>query len=261
MSFSQYPAPRSGCHAPRSTGHRTVFASNAFEPETCGERLQRAVSQSSAMRAEWLDALQVLDSSFPTGAYVHSFGLETLAPVGLSQLERALRLRLRESLARLELVFLLHAYTDDLIDLDERFHALLLVREPREASALIGTQLLRAACELFPIPRLESFLCDGRHHHQPLAYGALAAALGLPPELAADAYAFSSLRAQVTASQRLGWLGQRDAQRLLHALKPAARAAVDQASRMALDEAGAFAPAWDVACMAHERAPARMFAS
>jgi urease accessory protein len=213
------------------------------------------------MRAGWLHALHVLDSSFPTGAYVHSFGLETLAPRDVAQLQAALALRLQESLARFELVFLLHAYTEDLVDLDERLHAMLLAREPREASALIGTHLLRAARELFDSPRLESFLAQGRHHHQPIAFGALGAALNLPADLAAEAYAFGALRGQVAAAQRMGWLGQRDAQRVLHALKPAVSAAVAQASRMAPAEAGAFAPAWDIACMAHERAPARMFAS
>ena len=28
----------------------------------------------------WLDLLHIADSSFPSGAYVHSWGLETLAP-------------------------------------------------------------------------------------------------------------------------------------------------------------------------------------
>ena len=106
-----------------------------------------------------------------------------------------------------------------------------------------------------------SSLATGRHHHQPIAYGALAAALDLPADLAAEAYAFAAVRGQVAAAQRLAWLGQRDAQRLLHALKPDVHAAVAHAGRVSLADAGAFAPAWDIACMAHERAPARMFAS
>jgi len=213
------------------------------------------------MSTGWLDALHVLDSSFPTGAYVHSFGLETLAPGNVTELQTALALRVEESLARLELIFLLRAYTDDLVNLDERLHALLLPREPREASASIGTHLLRAACDLFDNARIKTFLAESRHHHQPIAYGALAAALDLAPDLAAEAYAFGSLRGQVAAAQRLGWLGQRGAQRLLNALKPDVHAAVVHAARMSLADAGAFAPAWDIACMAHERAPARMFAS
>ena len=215
----------------------------------------------SAIRAAWLQALHVLDSSFPTGAYVHSFGLETLAPGDAGQLQNALVLRLQETLARFELVFLQHAYTHDLVALDDSLHAMLLAREPREASALIGTHLLRAACDLFDNARIKTFLAEGRHHHLPVAFGALCAALNLPADLAAEAYAFGALRGQVAAAQRMGWLGQRDAQRVLHALKPAVSAAVAQASQISLEEAGAFAPAWDIACMAHERAPARMFAS
>ena len=213
------------------------------------------------MRSGWLDALHVLDSSFPTGAYVHSFGLEALAPGNAARLQSALALRVQESLARFELVFLLHAYTEDLVDLDERLHAMLLVREPREASALIGTHLLRAVCDLFDRPRTRAFLAEGRHHHQPVAFGAVAADLDLEPQRAAEAYAFGAVRGQVAAAQRLGWLGQRDAQRVLHALKPAVSAAAADAGRLSLADAGAFAPAWDIACMAHERAFARMFAS
>jgi urease accessory protein len=209
----------------------------------------------------WLDALHVLDSSFPTGAYAHSFGLEQLAPRGVAQLQDALALRLEESLARLELVFARHAFTHDLVELDERLHVLLAVREPRDASALIGTHLLKAALDLVDDPRLDRFMRVGRHHHHPIAFGALGALLDVPADLTAEAYAFATLRGQISAAQRLGWLGQRDAQRVLHALKPAVRSAVDRSNQLELDEAGAFAPAWDIACMTHERARVRMFAS
>jgi urease accessory protein len=210
------------------------------------------------MLTDWFDAWQVLDSSFPSGAYVHSFGLESLAP---GELEAALTLRVQAHLARLELVFLRHAYTEDLMALDECLHAMLLVREPRDASAAIGTHLLRAACDLFVDERLHMFLREGRHRHHPVAFGGIALALGIPDRLAAEAYAFGSMRGQVSAAQRLGWIGQRDAQRTLHALKPAIRAAVAESNGLSLDEAGAFAPTWDIASMAHERADSRMFAS
>jgi urease accessory protein len=225
----------------------------------------------------WLDALHVLDSSFPTGAYVHSFGLETLTPT-LDQLEAVLADRLEQTIGRLELVYVWHAFTQDLVDLDERFHATQLTRETRAASSLIGQNLLRAVAELYAAPsvaistlqdgtaslpevRLRMFLREGRHHHYPVAFGAVAAVLDLPRCLAAETYAFGALRGQVSAAQRLGRLGQRDAQRLLHALKPRVHAAVDQAAALQLHEAGAFAPAWDIASMRHEGARARMFAS
>lgn len=207
---------------------------------------------------QWLDMLHVLDSAFPTGAYAHAAGLESLAPPDLQQ---ALELRLQESIGRLDLVFLLHAYTHDLVALDELLHASLLVREPREASSAIGTSLLRSVCDILPDQRLATFLAHGVYRHQAVAFGAVACALEMQPELAAQAYAFNSVRALVSAAQRLGWIGQRVAQRMLHDLKPACVAAASQAERLTLDEAGAFAPLWDLASMRHEHAPARMFAS
>jgi urease accessory protein len=207
---------------------------------------------------DWLDVVHLLDSSFPTGAYTHSFGLESLAPTNL---EHALRLRLDESIARLDLVFLLNAYTRDLLELDQLMHACLLVREPREASSRIGTSLLRAACDILADTRLEHFLGAGEHHHHAVVFGAVASTIDLTPQQAAEAYAFSSLRALSTAAQRLGWIGQREVQRILHHLKPAVYAAVTHAARVPLDEAGSFAPMWDLASMRHEVAPARMFAS
>jgi urease accessory protein len=206
----------------------------------------------------WLDLLQVVDSSFPSGSYAHSSGLESL---GADRLQAHLELRVREGLGRFELVFVLHAYTWPLSDLDKRLHVMLLPFETRRGSALVGTALLRAACDLVRDARLSEFLAVGPHRHHAVAFGAIATMLDVPPRLAAQTYAFMSLRGHVSAAQRLGWLGQREAQRMLHALKSEVHMAVDTACGLDLDEAGAFAPTWDVASMAHEFAPARLFAS
>ena len=107
------------------------------------------------MRSHWLDILHILDSSFPIGGYVHSFGLESLSSAR-DDLEAVLRLRVEQSLARLELVFVLHAYAGDLCALDTRYHAMQLVREPREASAAVGTNLLRSTYRLLSSARVAS---------------------------------------------------------------------------------------------------------
>ena len=212
------------------------------------------------MRVHWLDMVQVLDSSFPTGAYVHSSGLESF-PKAVEALETVLQLRVEQSLARLELVFVHEAYHGDLADLDAYYETLQLAREPREASASVGTNLLRSASEVLSDVRVSRFLRDGPHRHHPLAFGAIAAACDMPIDVAMQTYAFGSLRAQVSAAQRLGWLGQREAQRILHRLKSSVRAAARTAAELNLDAAGAFVPMWDIASTMHERAAARMFAS
>lgn len=216
---------------------------------------------------DWLlDLLQVADSAFPTGAYVHSGGLEWLVARGPVDLEALLRLRLRETLGRLELVYVYAAHgavadAAALAALDARLHATLLPRETREASAQVGRRLLANAVDLFADARLAAFAAATPHAHQAVAFGATAAALALPARPAAEVYAWMAARGQVSAAQRLMRLGQGEAQRLLHRLKPAVRAAVAVAATLDVTDAAPCAPLLDVAAMAHERAPVRLFVS
>src|SRR5438093_4537682 len=83
---------------------------------------------------ELLDLLQITDRSFPTGAFVHSHGLEWLIKNQTVTLEAVLEMRLKEQLAHFELVFLVQAYEMAPVDLDERFQAMVLPRESRESS-------------------------------------------------------------------------------------------------------------------------------
>jgi urease accessory protein len=211
----------------------------------------------------WYNLLQVVDSSFPTGAHAHSAGLESLPIADLGALQALLESRIDQSLGRLELVFLRHALATarDLVELDERLNTMLLARETREASGQVGTAFLRAVTDIYHDARLLGYLEARTPHHQPIVFGAVAAACAVPHQLAAPAYAFQSVRSVLSAAQRLGMLGPRDAQRMLHRLKPAVDAAVRLAERLSLDDAGAFSPLWDIAGMQHEHAPARMFAS
>ena len=117
-----------------------------------------------------------MDSSFPTGGYVHSCGLESLSSAR-DDLEASLRLRVEQSLARLELVFVLHAYARDLCALDARFHAMQLVRGAARSQRSVGTNLLRSTTDLLSSARVQAFARDGQHRHHPIVFGAVAAAL------------------------------------------------------------------------------------
>jgi len=176
-------------------------------------------------------------------------------------LESVLRMRLEQQLARFELVFLARAYEDDPAELDRRLHAMLLARESREASTQVGRQLLRNACDLFSLPSLDA--ASGRlpYQHHAVVFGVVGCALGLPLSTAATAYAFQAVRGQISAAQRLTRLGQTEAQRLLHRLKPEIEGAASIADSVPLEEAAAFVPVLDVAAMAHERSAVRLFVS
>jgi urease accessory protein len=208
-----------------------------------------------------LDLLQITDRTFPTGSFVHSHGLEWLVKNQGVPLHDVLLMRLNEQLAHFELVFLVHAYSMDARDLDERFHAMLLPRESRDASVQVGRQLLRNVCALFENPDLFATAGDLPYGHYPVAYGMVGKAIGLPPETSAESYAFQTVRGQISAAQRLTRLGQTEAQKLLHHLKPAIERAVEVALDYPLEEAGPFAPMLDIAAMAHERSEVRLFVS
>jgi urease accessory protein len=209
-----------------------------------------------------LDLMQVTDRSFPTGAYVHSGGLEwMLGHSELLALEAALQVRLEQQLARFELVFVLAAYEHSLEMLDRRVQAMILPREAREASALVGRSLLRQAADLFDVPAIRSFREHAPYAHHPVAFGVVGHGLGIEPKTTAAAYAFQALRGQVSVAQRVARLGQSDAQRMLHRLKPDVLDAVAIAAELAIDQVAPFMPILDVAAMAHERSAVRLFVS
>ncbi|HEY3118140.1 MAG TPA: urease accessory UreF family protein [Chloroflexota bacterium] len=208
-----------------------------------------------------LDLLQVVDRSFPTGAFVHSAGLEWLAGEKLLSLQDVLRLRLSEQLGRFELVFLLRAYEGNAVALDARYHARLMAREAREASSQVGRQFLENGVDLFDDAELGAFAARTPHAHYPISFAVVARALEIPIQGAALTYAFQTVRGQVSAAQRLTRLGQTEAQRLIHSLKPAIEDAVAIARETPLELAGGFAPILDIAAMAHERQPVRLFVS
>lgn len=209
-----------------------------------------------------VDLLQIADSAFPTGAYAHSFGLEWLLGAGISSLVPLLEARIRYQLATCELVALCcaHRAVDDaaaLHEIDEVLHALLLPRESREGSARVGRRFVETARLVF----------DGLperalpHGHYPVAFGVVAADLGIDVSDAARAYALQAVRGWLSAAQRLAPLGQFAAQRLLHGWKPLLEASVERALGRRLEGLSACAPLWDVASMAHERSHVRLFIS
>ncbi len=208
-----------------------------------------------------LDLLQITDRSFPTGGFVHSHGLEWLVKHEPVSLESVLRMRLQEQLGHFELVFLVQAYEHDAENLDGRFHAMLLPLESREASMQMGRQFLRNACDLFGLPALEAAAERLPCCHYPVVYGVVAQALGMAPRTAALTYAFQSVRGQISAAQRLTRLGQTEAQRILHRMKPLIGEAVATALWYPLEDAAPFVPLLDIASMAHERAEVRLFVS
>jgi urease accessory protein len=211
-----------------------------------------------------LDLLQLTDSSFPSGAYAHSFGLEWLDRQGPLDLEALLRVRLAENLARVELPLVREAHgaakVTELQKLDRMADVLMPVAELRQASRSIGRSFLRAAASLAP----EGILAEAAAHgvdHQPVVYGAVLRHWDITLKDGLQAYALQAMRQQLSAAQRLGRIGQSAVQELLHRLKPDIGLAVERSLRVPLEEAGSCTPWLDMAGMQHAGQFARLFLS
>jgi len=201
-----------------------------------------------------LDVLQIADSSFPSGSYAHSVGLETLYGFGDVGLEEHLRFVLSNGLGRVELPVVRLAFNgDDPLELDLFMDVLLPVKEFRMASRSIGRSFVRAASRIRP--------CQVAAEHHAVMFGMVLRDWRLDLQDGLQIYAFQALRQQLSAAQRLGKIGQTEMQDLLHLLKPAVREAVDVSLSLERDEIGGFSPWLDLAGMTHARQQSRLFLS
>jgi urease accessory protein len=212
-----------------------------------------------------LRLLQLTDSAFPTGAFAHSFGLETYVARGLvhsaTGLEEFISNTLLNALAPSDGVACVAVYRaeerwEDVVrELAHRLTAMKTVSEFRQASRALGIRCLRTATEILALPRAASYLAaidakilDG---HLSLAYGLICRDLEwpLPPALAA--WFRQSCAALVSVGVRLIPLGQTEGQALLARLATPILEAVELAVGRDTDDLASFAPGQELAGMIH----------
>ena len=223
-----------------------------------------------------LRLLQLTDSSFPTGGYAFSHGIEGLHAMGLLRDEAGVRevaqTHIAETLARLELPAVSHAHIaageadfSALVALDHLLTLLKPVPAIRAASARMGRRLLEAALPLYPSPTGDRLLAAVREGpasgHHAVAFGVVAQGAGIGRDEALAGFAAAALNGYVAAAVRLGVIGQAAAQRVITGLEADLAAAIAAAPGVALAEMGGYAPLLDIAGMRQPDLPARLFAS
>ncbi|MBE3552220.1 MAG: urease accessory protein UreF [Kyrpidia tusciae] len=228
-----------------------------------------------------LHGLPLLDSAFPTGAFAHSFGLETAVREGRvtsgRELANWLKVSVQSGPAWMEGVaaFWTHRWVvsgaavrhEDIEDLDRRLTVSRLSRESREGSVKIGRRYVRLAAELYPdsgVGLYRSWIDQGRCFGQAaVAHGWLWAGMGGDGESAAGGYLYISVMTGVQAALRLSVVGQTEAQKVIRDLLPEVEAATARIARdpPAIGRMGSAGLLQEVAAMRHETLYSRLFMS
>ena len=220
-----------------------------------------------------LTLLQLTDSFFPTGAFAHSFGLETYVQRELvndaETFERFLRSTLHHGVRNGDAVAIGLTYKateiEGVVDLDARLTAMKVARESREASIKIGKQFLRNAAILERNEMLSRYAeavqsgkCAGHHA---IAYGLVASAAKIDLFSSVLGYLHAHVIGQVSAAVRLIPLKPTDGQGIIQKVRPDLIDIARFAKGATIDDLSSFTPGLDIRSMQHERLYSRLFIS
>ncbi len=217
--------------------------------------------------------LQLANSSFPTGAFNHSYGFESWFSDGTVHDARSFEVACRDwlvyCLARSEGIAVARACemarlgdTEGLLDLDSRVAALKLSRESREASSMTGQALLNAYLDIFGRPGLEHYAAavrDGSvEGHHSVIFGAICGGNDITCTDAVLTFLQAAVSGLAGVASRLIPLGQVETQRIItHAglpIQELSRTAVDSD----VDEMNTATVSLEMASMQHETLQTRL---
>lgn len=234
------------------------------------------VATSTRAAGPLLRLLQITDSSFPTGGFAFSHGVEWLTQragvTGETGIRALLQAYIDQSVTRQALPAALAAMRASgpgaLHRVDERLDASFAAAGEREAGRIMGERLLAGAVGAFEEgPHARALLdavragnCPGQYA---VAFGAIARDQRVPALDALTALGFSMLLSVAQAAVRLNVIGQTASARLVARAEPQldhgiAQVLATPGSRLAL---GTFTPGLDVAGVLHTTLQFRMFAS
>lgn len=232
-----------------------------------------STSPSLAAPLYLLPLLQLSDSALPTGAFSHSFGLESYLERGLVHDETTfadwLTQFVRIQLTHSDGFAIRLAYESqspaELYGVDRRLAAAALPRQIREAGVKMGARMLQIAQSVFPCADLDDYalaVANGRcAGHPALAFAVAGRNLGVPLPQLLSTYIFSTVTSLTQNAIRGIPIGQNAGQRVLRAAHAEVAAAVDLIQTLELEDFGVTAPGLEIAQMKHERQRARMFMS
>lgn len=230
---------------------------------------------STASLAGLLTVMQLSDSALPTGAFSHSFGMETYLQRGSIDSADSYtawasgylhQIAYTEGLAvRLTAEAAAHDDHQRIIDIDQLLYASAIPKQIRDAGTSMGqrmnTIVETALSETPALRHYRDAIDDGTCHGHPAVVFALATAAHVSIQEATAAYLMQLATSLTQNAIRSIPLGQNAGQKVLSALRHTVPDVVAVIFTLDDRDLGASAPGLEIAQMMHETQRARMFMS
>ncbi|MEC5423166.1 urease accessory protein UreF [Virgibacillus sp. C22-A2] len=223
-----------------------------------------------------LSLFQLCDSNFPTGAFSHSFGLETYIQNDTVHDQKTfsqwLKVYLHEQLAysdglaaRLVYDALDKDELEKIWELDRILTVQNLAQESREGTQRMGDRLLNIAESIYEIPMLSIYrkrLTNKQSFgHPAIVFTMVGHHLQVQKETTILYYLYSTIASLVQNAVRAIPLGQTAGQKVIYAFQNELKQATDKIMHLDEAEFGVVSPGLELSQMQHERVNIRIFSS
>ena len=215
---------------------------------------------------------QVTDSAFPSGSFAFSYGLESMTKLGhirdVTDFKKYM-LNVLTQISRSEMPFVNSGYNDALgfrqflAPVMEMLDAFITIPCLHKASIMQGKVLLQVMRVVYPEYDFDDVMSWLQHNELPTHYaplfGIVCRTIGLAHMETLSAYAYISLRDQISAAIKLGMFGPHKAQAILGEVLGKVSAKINLVKDLEYYEAYRIALALEIAQANHTGLYSRLF--